>query len=261
MVELADDRECLHDVLGWREVVGLGGEFGDNLALFVDDEGGAGKEAVVDGDAANVFCAVHGGEDIYAVFFADAGAGVGGDGELAGAVFGVGGELVEALDAVLRYANDGGSSSGEFVLVLSEGVGLEVAAAGEGGGVEVDDDGALFQGFAEREMKVFACHGGRGGKDGRFGAGLEGGEGVGAAYGKDDRQGEGEISLHEDAPCWLRLGGVSAALQQKRREDKRIAERGEGCLRESKSGFCASSEARSECRSLTGFAEACRGLA
>ena len=113
-------------------MVGLGGEGGDDFAVLIDDEGGAGEEAVFDADSADVFRAGGRREGGDAVLVSDAAAGIGGDGELAGAVCGVGGALLEAGHAVLGDADDGGFGSGEFALFLGKGVGLQIAAAGAG---------------------------------------------------------------------------------------------------------------------------------
>src|SRR5690606_3860128 len=70
--------------------------------------------------------------------------------QLACAVFRIGREVIETLDAVQRNTYYGGASSFELVHVNGEGVSLDVATGGVSGGIEVNDGGAFAEGFFQR---------------------------------------------------------------------------------------------------------------
>jgi hypothetical protein len=55
-----------------------------------------------------------------------------------GAVLGVGGEVLEPLNVVQRYFNDGSPGGGELVVIYREAVRLDVTAARVGRRVEID---------------------------------------------------------------------------------------------------------------------------
>ena len=95
MLQTLDDGQGMGDVLDWRDVV-LGARHGrDDFAVRADHEGCAREKPVVD------VLALDGGGPLDwwikldAVQRADGAAGVGGDGELAGAEFGITLECVE----------------------------------------------------------------------------------------------------------------------------------------------------------------------
>src|SRR5579862_7047888 len=144
LLQLLDDFQgSRHVLVGGQFVVG-GGEGGDDLVVLADHVGHALDEAVVDVNAADVLNGALGGVDAQVVGRGDFSVGVGGHGELAGAVVRIRGELVEAGDAVGRYADDGGSSCVELRFVFSESVGFQIATLGVGGGVEVHHHGAFL---------------------------------------------------------------------------------------------------------------------
>ena len=63
---------------------------------------------------------------------------------------------IEPLDAVGRYANDGGAGGIKFIFLLREGMRFEIAALGEGGGIEIDHDRAFFQRVLQRKIEFFS---------------------------------------------------------------------------------------------------------
>jgi hypothetical protein len=87
--------------------------------------------------------------DLQIVGFCDLAVGIGGHGELARTELGIGREIVESRDAVMRYAQYRGSGRVEFLLIDREGVGFDIATAGIRRRIEIDDDRALLQRFGK----------------------------------------------------------------------------------------------------------------
>src|SRR5262249_35531915 len=133
-----------------------------DLPVLLDDDGGALGDPVADFVALGVLRAGLSVGDLEVVALRDLPVGVGGDGDLAGAELRVGGELVEGVDLVERDADDARAGGGEVAALLREVVGLPVAAAGERGRVEVDDDRSLLERVLQVERELLA--GERGGR-------------------------------------------------------------------------------------------------
>src|SRR5690606_12270004 len=94
--------------------------------------------------------------DLELVALRDAPVGIRSYGNLAAAVLGIGGELVERFDLVQRHADDARTGSGELVDVVGERLRLDVASAGVGGRVEIHHDRTCLQRFLEREGELLA---------------------------------------------------------------------------------------------------------
>lgn len=175
----------------------FGREHGNDLMVFADDEGFALNKVVVDGDPAHVLHAGPPGSDRQAVGSGNLAVGIGSDGETACAEIGIGGELVEAGDAVFRDANDTGAGCGELVLILRKCVGFKIATTRVGRRVEVDDHRAFFQRGAQSEIEFFARLGSGGGKIGCAVSCFKSSEGGNAKRG-GNRQAEEQVILHEN---------------------------------------------------------------
>jgi hypothetical protein len=101
---------------------------------------------------------------------------IGGHGELAGAVFGIGREVVQALDAVERHADDSGARGVELLHILGERVRLNVATRRVGRRIEVHDYRSLLELVGERVVEGFAVERGLGLERRRHLADFERGE-------------------------------------------------------------------------------------
>src|SRR6185312_13907924 len=123
-------------------------------------------------------------------------------GELAGAVVRILGELVQALNAVRRYADDRGAGGIELFLLGGKRVRLEVATRGVRRGVEIHHHRSLFQRLLQGEGEVVAGQAGDGTEVRRRGPGLERGRGRhGEQHAQGCRdQGSHNVLVHSRAP-------------------------------------------------------------
>src|SRR6185295_5165915 len=106
--------------------------------------------------------------------------------ELAGAIFGIRGELIQALNAVERDADNGRAGGRELLLIHRERVRLHVAALRIRRRVEVHDDRPLLQRFLERELEFLPGQRGLRGEIGCAVAVLQGGQGGQADRGRNE---------------------------------------------------------------------------
>jgi len=134
--------------------------------------------------------------DVQIVGLCDLGVGVRGDGKFAGAEFGIGGEFVQAVQRVARHAQDGGAGGGELIGLFGEGMGLQVAAAGEGGRIEIDHHGAFLQRVLEAELEILAAQAAGGGEVGGGVADLERGEGRAGSQSEGRQETDQNLLLH-----------------------------------------------------------------
>src|SRR3569833_1270692 len=99
------------------------------FVIFTDDKGLAFNEITPDVNAAYLLHAGLAAGDSQAISSRDLATRIGGDRKTTGAVIRIGGELIEALDAIFGNPNDGGTGFAEPLLDFGKGVGLDIAAA------------------------------------------------------------------------------------------------------------------------------------
>src|SRR3954453_6219866 len=90
-----------------------------------------------------------------------------------GAAAFLGGEVMQRLEVVRRHADHLSAGLLEIGDALAERVCFGGAAAGEGLGEEIEDDGALLELLGEVELELLSADGARGGEIGRLGADRE----------------------------------------------------------------------------------------
>ena len=160
-----------------RQFVVVRGELGDDLAVLPDHIGEALDEAVADLLPAHILGAGNRRRDMEGIGRGDLRALIGGDGKFSGAEIGVGGKLREPGKIVGRDADDGGACGGELAGLGGKGVGFEVAAAGIGGGIEIEDHRPLLERGGQMEGEGLAAQASGRGEIGRGVAQLERGRG------------------------------------------------------------------------------------
>ena len=159
-----------------RELVVSGRHHRDDLVILAHHKGDALDKAMADFHAAHILAAGAGRRDVQIIGFGDIGAFIRGDGEFAGAEIRIGGKLVQPVQIVGGNPDDSGAGGVELVRIFGEGMGFQVAAAGVGGGIEIDHRRAFLQRVVKIEGEILAAQAGGGGEIGRGVADLEGGE-------------------------------------------------------------------------------------